>query len=148
MFQPKIRRSSITPSRLNTGSFFQRRTEGISRSPETSSQEPVAQEENCGGWESDPQSFCIKVAKNYLATEFKIVAAAQSVKADDEGNCIVHFDDGTEVLVMRDDPPKQEVQVMLWHPKKGLEPKNCRYAYKCPASGTLELTRLECKDPN
>jgi hypothetical protein len=146
MFQPKVRRASITASRSNTGAFFQRRIAGLSRSADTSSKEPVAQEESCAGWESDPQSFCIRVAKHYLETEYKIEATAKTVNAADDGSCIVKFDDGTEVVVMREDPPKQEVHVVLWHPKKSLEPKHRCYAYKCPASGTLELTRLECKD--
>lgn len=144
MFQPKVRRASVTPSRWNTGAFFQRRSAGISRSADGSSKEPVAQEESCAGWINDPQSFCIQVAKNYLETEHKIMAGVKSVKTV-EGDCQVNFDDGTEVVVVRD-PPKQEVLVFLRHVKKGQEAKLCRYAFKCPASGTLELTRLECKD--
>jgi hypothetical protein len=116
--------------------FFQMKAEN----EETS----LTEEQTCNGWESDPQSFCIKVAKHFLASEYSMTSAVESVTDIEESGCHVNFENGVVITVQQ--LGAQEVWVSLSPSSSNskLATKICRYSYRCFTNGKLELTRIRC----
>jgi hypothetical protein len=101
--------------------------------------------QSCAGWENDPQSFCTKVAKHFMQTEFSSSGEVVSIEVEDDGGCRVHFDDGVKITVQRAKDQKVFVQVSPFSTKKIPSRVRC-YMYTCAFSGKMTLVTIPCSD--
>ena len=106
---------------------------------------------SCSGWESDPQSFSITLAKFYYRTDFpnprspnpSVVSVTGAW--DPKVAFWVTFDNGDVVGVSMKLVPTQHIAVA--GPRVGnICPFNlrCRYTYSCSASGSISFTKISC----
>ena len=77
--------------------FFQPKNEADKDSIQRVAEEQ--KDQSCSGWENDPQSFCVKVAKHFMQTEFGGAGEVVSIDIEDDGGCRVHFDDGVKLTI-------------------------------------------------
>jgi len=136
--------NSISKSPTNGDTFIRRKSESAvsAENAEQETTEQQADDDSCRGWESDPQSFCIKVAKHFLNSEFGISPAVTTVNVSEDGGCHVNFDNGAVITVQK--IGGKQVWVNVSPHGKGLKSKSCTYSYECFVSGKLELTKLHC----
>jgi hypothetical protein len=135
LFQNK---ASATNQTVSTSPFIQAKLEAN----ETTGSTMAEGEQDCKGWESDPQSFCIKVGKTYMTTEQGINPAVTSVDASDDGGCHVNFEDGTQLTVQRLEDHTVTVYISPGSKSK-LPIKSATYSYKCLITGELQLTKIK-----
>jgi hypothetical protein len=97
----------------------------------------------CSGWENDPQSFCTKVAKHFMQTEFGGSGEVVSIDVENDGGCRVHFDDGVKITIQKLKDQQVFVQVSPFSTKKIGSRVRC-YQYTCATSGKMTLTNIPC----
>jgi hypothetical protein len=107
--------------------------------------EPQAEPKDgdCKGQETDPQSFCIKAAVNFMLTEFNDNPMVSRVEVSSDGGCLVHFEDGTVITVQKLGNQKVFVQVSAISKKRGTR-VHC-YSYTCDPLGKINFTIISCK---
>jgi hypothetical protein len=132
----------------STGSFFQpvqrKANDDGSGTADSPDKTEKGEQQDCTGWESDPQSFCTKVARHFLQTEFGKDPQVTKVGGFVDGGCRVQFEDGTVITVQKLGNQKVFVQVSSASSSSIRSGAAC-YDYVCFVSGKLELTKTPCK---
>ena len=90
---------------------------------------------DCSGWERDPQSFAIRVARHYVLTVLGQVLSAKTVRPPQQGSVRweVWFPNNIVVAVIFAKGFVAAAQIHPWGPIR-------HYNYSCTASGDLVLT--------
>jgi hypothetical protein len=101
-------------------------------------------EEDCKGWESDSESFCTKVAKHFMLTEFGSSAQISSIEVFNDEDCRAYFEDGVVITMLKMGDQKVFVHVSPFSTKKIKSRVRC-YNYTCSISGALILTVTSCR---
>jgi hypothetical protein len=126
------------------GSFFQPKLSMSDQVVQRSSEDSgVLAEQDCAGWESDPQSFCIRVGKFFMQAEFGSSAQVLTVDVAEDGGCSVKFEDGVVLTVQKMGNQKVFVQVSPFSTKKISGRVRC-YSYVCSTSGRIDFVIVPC----
>ncbi|HEY5749334.1 MAG TPA: DUF4157 domain-containing protein [Chryseolinea sp.] len=120
------------------------REEAETTGPAASEPQAEPKEGDCKGQESDPQSFCIKVAVNFMMTEFSRNPMVSRVVVAGDGGCRVHFEDGSAITVQQLGNQKVFVQVSPFSTNQLPSRVRC-YSYTCELLGKINFTIVSCK---
>ncbi|SHH64631.1 protein of unknown function [Chryseolinea serpens] len=120
------------------------REEADTTGPTGGDRQADPKEGDCKGQESDPQSFCIKVAEHFMVTEFNTLPAVSSIEVSDDGGCRVHYVDGSAITVQK--LGNQKVFVQVSPSSTNHLPSRVRcYTYTCELLGKMNFTTVSCK---
>jgi hypothetical protein len=99
----------------------------------------------CAGWETDPESFSIFVARHFVLTEIDPTATnlLASVTCQTDHDCIVTFRDDLVIDVYWYKSTRR-VGAGRW---TDIGRRFCAYDYDCDASGQMLLNRVGCHGP-
>jgi hypothetical protein len=106
------------------------------------------QDGDCSAWERDPESFSIRVARHFVATQVNPARAKGPVSTTcdkDRNTCLVTFGDDLVVDVTWN-PSSRRVDAgrQIDHGRQW-----CVYDYRCDAQNTLTLITVRCSgSPN
>ena len=112
---------------------------GLQRQAATNGQ---AQANTCSGYERDPESFSIHVARHFVATEVNPALANQpvSVTCHNDHDCIVTF--GSDLVIDVTWVKSTRRVGAGRNTRQGRQ--FCAYSYSCDAQGQLNLSLIKC----
>jgi len=122
-------------------------TQGIQDSPQADDPNP------CAGWEQDPQSFSIALAKFFYGTDFpnpkgqnpSVVSVTGAW--DPKVAFWVAFDNGDTVGISMKHVPTKHMAVACAKVGNLCDINNrCEYTYSCSASGSIAFSKLRCRN--
>lgn len=141
----KLERTGRAPVKTQSAMFFQPKLAqpDIIQRDATASEKDNGTSQDCKGWDSDPQSFCIRAAQNFLETEFGMNSMVTKVDTTDDGGCSVFFENGVVITVQKMGGQKVYVGKSSFSNNKIPSGSHC-YDYACFTSGKIVFTRSSC----
>jgi hypothetical protein len=128
-----LRRQPLPTAQGNAG-----QTSGAS-GPQT------APTQSCAGWESDPQSFSIRIAKNFAKDVFNhSLSTPDSVKGAGT-RWVVHYETWPVVDITVDLSQVPGVVAASGKADLAMRSQSCTYHYSCYESGAIAFQRISCK---
>ena len=114
--------------------------EGLIQRYETGQRGPAAG--SCAGWEQDPESFSIHVARHFVATQVNpaLAGKAVSVTCESDHDCKVTFGDDLIIDVYWYKSTRR-VGAGRWTDQGR---QFCAYDYSCDSSGQMILSVVKC----
>ena len=100
---------------------------------------------SCEGWENDPESFSIHVARHFVRTEVDPALADNpvSVTCHNDHDCIVDFGDGLSIDVFWAKSTRRVGAGRSTDQGRQF----CAYGYSCDPTGQLLLSSIKCYGP-
>ncbi len=108
---------------------------------------PPAQEADCAGWESDPQSFSKRAAEHYLRAVWQpsfSVPTIACMAGPPNWNCNVTVNAGGGLIIINVQLSPQDKLVRVTRLPDPNTHMVCLYGYRCLADGRLTLTGSSC----